>query len=260
MGILVVGKLRKGCYKTAGVWSTQGWNLTFRRLIQDWKIDTQADFYGTLDQYNGVQVGEDTLSFNSGNPKEKGNSFVLKMLFLWAKSRDSRTSVFTLQDDQQHDGLIEEKVKWKRIKKNSSFREGRGSGRTMLVQPRRWVQASLFARYSSLACLICILTNPFVYEHQGSIMAVAKFVVACGDYMGVWEETPKRWNWKSFSKTIVPIALRRNGSYDDMIASVIEANIGVDDSRPTLRINVIARPPIESANSFNDDNDSIGNE
>ncbi|KAG5580122.1 hypothetical protein H5410_050749 [Solanum commersonii] len=96
----------------------------------------------------------------------------------------------------------------------------------------------------------------------------------------------------------VPIALRSNGSYDDMIASIIDAgkltcepnnlviryqmngmgkihptfmkndrnmslymiNIGVDGCRPTLRINVNARPPIEPMNSSNDDNDSIGNE
>ncbi|KAH0678360.1 hypothetical protein KY284_019445 [Solanum tuberosum] len=76
----------------------------------------------------------------------------------------------------------------------------------------------------------------------------------------VWEETPKSWNWKSFSKTTVPIALRHNGSYDDMIASVIEADIGIDGSRPTLRISVNVRPPIEPTNSFNGDNDSIGNE
>ncbi|KAG5586871.1 hypothetical protein H5410_047305 [Solanum commersonii] len=112
------------------------------------------------------------------------------------------------------------------------------------------------------------------------------------------EETPKNWNRKSFSKTTVPIALRRNGLYDDMIASVIEAgeltcnpndlvisyqmngrgkihltfikndryvslymlDIGIDGSRPTLRINVNVRPPIEPTDSFNGDNDSIGNE
>uniref|UniRef100_M1E143 Mutator-like transposase n=1 Tax=Solanum tuberosum TaxID=4113 RepID=M1E143_SOLTU len=56
------------------------------------------------------------------------------------------------------------------------------------------------------------------------------------------------------------IALHRNGSYDDMIASVIEADIGIDGSRPTWRINVNARPPTEPTNSFNEDNDSIGNE
>ncbi|XP_049405172.1 uncharacterized protein LOC125868585 [Solanum stenotomum] len=37
-------------------------------------------------------------------------------------------------------------------------------------------------------------------------------------------------------------------------------DIGIDGSRPTLRINVNVRPPIEPTNSFNDDNDSIGNE
>ncbi|XP_049399738.1 uncharacterized protein LOC125863773 [Solanum stenotomum] len=57
-------------------------------------------------------------------------------------------------------------------------------------------------------------------------MTVEEFVVDGGDYMGVWEETPKSWNWKSFSKTAVPIVLRCNGSYDDMIASVIEAAFG----------------------------------
>ncbi|KAH0715963.1 hypothetical protein KY290_008930 [Solanum tuberosum] len=129
-------------------------------------------------------------------------------------------------------------------------------------------------------------------------MPVAEFVVAGGDYTGVWEKTPKSWNWKFVSKTTVPIALHRNGSYDDMIASVIEAGeltcepndlvisyqmngrgkihptfiknyrhvrlymlgIGIDGSRPTLSINVNARPPIEPTNSFNNDNDSIGNE
>lgn len=65
MDILIVGKLRKGCYKQQEVWSTKGWKLTFERLIQDWEIDNLADFYGTLDQYNGVQVGEDTLKWST---------------------------------------------------------------------------------------------------------------------------------------------------------------------------------------------------
>ena len=36
-------------------------------------------------------------------------------------------------------------------------------------------------------------------------------------------------------------------------------DIGIDDSRPTLRINVNVIPTIELKNSFNNDNDSIGN-
>ncbi|KAG5586663.1 hypothetical protein H5410_047097 [Solanum commersonii] len=119
-------------------------------------------------------------------------------------------------------------------------------------------------------------------DRDESILAVAEFVVAGGDYMG----------------TTVPIGLSLNGSYDNMIASLIEVgvltsepndlviiyqmnrrgkihptfikndrhvslymlDIGIDGSRPILRIHVNVRPPIEPANSFNDDNDSIGNE
>ncbi|KAG5599634.1 hypothetical protein H5410_031004 [Solanum commersonii] len=66
------------------------------------------------------------------------------------------------------------------------------------------------------------------------MMTVAEFVVAGGDYMGVWEETPKRWNWKSFSKMTVPIALRRIGSYEDMIASIIKAESLGDNSNESF--------------------------
>ncbi|KAK6793804.1 hypothetical protein RDI58_007257 [Solanum bulbocastanum] len=68
-------------------------------------------------------------------------------------------------------------------------------------------------------------------------------------------EDSQKLVWTSFSKTIVPVALRHNGTYDDMITSVIEAT---DGSRPILRIS-IARSLIKPTNSFND-NDSIENE
>ncbi|PHT94525.1 hypothetical protein T459_02407 [Capsicum annuum] len=99
--------------------------------------------------------------------------------------------------------------------------------------------------------------------------------------MSVWEEGPKYWNWKSSSKETVLIPLRRNGSYNDMIRSVIERkeldckpknvvisylmnergkmhptfikndrhvslymlNVVADGSRPLLRINVIPKSP-----------------
>ncbi|KAG5605999.1 hypothetical protein H5410_027491 [Solanum commersonii] len=47
---------------------------------------------------------------------------------------------------------------------------------------------------------------------------------------------------------------------NDRHVSLYMLDIGIDGSRPTLRINVNVRPPIEPTNSFNDDNDSIGNE
>ncbi|KAG5576223.1 hypothetical protein H5410_056357, partial [Solanum commersonii] len=125
----------------------------------------------------------------------------------------------------------------------------------------------------------CCIVEAYISVLQ--IVIVAEFIVAGGNYM----------------RTIVPIALHRNGSYDDMISSVIQAgelacepgnlminyqmtkrvkihpafikndwhvslylmNIDVDGSRPILRINIIARSPIEPTDSFND-NDSVGNE
>ncbi|WMV24736.1 hypothetical protein MTR67_018121 [Solanum verrucosum] len=43
------------------VWSIHGWNLTYRRRIQDWEVDRLAEFYGTLDHFGGLKEGEDTL-------------------------------------------------------------------------------------------------------------------------------------------------------------------------------------------------------
>ncbi|PHT52856.1 hypothetical protein CQW23_07318 [Capsicum baccatum] len=54
-------------------------------------------------------------------------------------------------------------------------------------------------------------------------MAVAEVVIVGDNYMGVWEEGPNCWRWKSFTKETVPIPLRRNRSYDDMVRSVIES-------------------------------------
>ncbi|KAK6783983.1 hypothetical protein RDI58_017437 [Solanum bulbocastanum] len=133
----------------------------------------------------------------------------------------------------------------------------------MLKNVSKWKQEQLdFAAVD----LSIRMSFPAIISIFKSIMAVAEFVVAGGDYMGT-----------------VPIALRRNGSYDDMIASVIEAgeltcepndlvinyqmmngrgkihptfikndrhislymlDISIDGSRPTLRIHFNARPLI----------------
>ncbi|PHT49790.1 hypothetical protein CQW23_09537 [Capsicum baccatum] len=112
-------------------------------------------------------------------------------------------------------------------------------------------------------------------------MTVAEVIIAGGDYMSVWEEGPKYWNWKSSSKATMLILLHRNGSYNDMIRSVIERgeldcesktvvisylmneqgkihptfikndrhvslymlDVVADGSRPLLRINVIPESP-----------------
>lgn len=47
-------------------------------------------------------------------------------------------------------------------------------------------------------------------------------VVVSGDFMGEWEETPKCWNWKSWTKQSLSVVLDRNTLYDDIINSLIE--------------------------------------
>ncbi|PHU14531.1 hypothetical protein BC332_15736 [Capsicum chinense] len=112
-------------------------------------------------------------------------------------------------------------------------------------------------------------------------MAGAEVTVVGGNYMGAWDEGPNYWKWKSSSKETMPIPLRRNGSYDDMVLCVIESeelecepknvvisyvingrgkihptfinndrhvslyifNVVADGSRPLLRINVIPESP-----------------
>ncbi|KAK6777391.1 hypothetical protein RDI58_024108 [Solanum bulbocastanum] len=95
-------------------------------------------------------------------------------------------------------------------------------------------------------------------------MIVDEFVVAGGDYMGVWEETPKsclrakqlgdklsnEWEGK-----IHPTFIK-----NDRHVSLCMMDTAVDGSRPILRINVInARSLIEPTDSFND-NGSVENE
>lgn len=43
------------------VWNNNGWNLTFRRMMNDWEIDRLAEFYGTIQHFGGLKVGEDIL-------------------------------------------------------------------------------------------------------------------------------------------------------------------------------------------------------
>ncbi|PHT93050.1 hypothetical protein T459_00932 [Capsicum annuum] len=54
-------------------------------------------------------------------------------------------------------------------------------------------------------------------------MTIAEVVAVDGIYIGAWEEGPNSWRWKSSTKKTVPISLRRNGLYDDMVQSVIES-------------------------------------
>ncbi|PHT51571.1 hypothetical protein CQW23_06033 [Capsicum baccatum] len=54
-------------------------------------------------------------------------------------------------------------------------------------------------------------------------MSIAEFILISSDFMEEWEETPKCWKWKSFTKVTLPIVVRRNSSYDDLVARVMES-------------------------------------
>ncbi|PHT31729.1 hypothetical protein CQW23_28066 [Capsicum baccatum] len=109
-----------------------------------------------------------------------------------------------------------------------------------------------------------------------SRMSIIEYVLVSSDFMREWEKTPSHWKWKSFTKVTLPIASRRNGSYDDLVVSIMESgdldympsdmvisylmhsrekvyltiinndrrvslymmDVGVDGVRPILRINI----------------------
>lgn len=55
-------------------------------------------------------------------------------------------------------------------------------------------------------------------------MSIIDYVVVGGIFSGEWEESPKCWVWKTASKETVSIVLRRNGSYADIVKSVMESD------------------------------------
>jgi len=52
----------------AEMWTSDGWSLNFRRHCNDWEVQRVADFLSKLDQFPGVQAGEDHLWWQ-GNSK-----------------------------------------------------------------------------------------------------------------------------------------------------------------------------------------------
>ena len=51
----------------ADVRDNQAWNLSFRRMLNDWKIDCLTDFYNTLEQAINFQPNEDNLHWLRAN-------------------------------------------------------------------------------------------------------------------------------------------------------------------------------------------------
>ncbi|WMV18963.1 hypothetical protein MTR67_012348 [Solanum verrucosum] len=61
----------------ADVRDNQGWNLSFRRMLNDWEIDSLTDFYNTLEQAINFQPNEDNLHWL----KAKNGKFTVKSAY-----------------------------------------------------------------------------------------------------------------------------------------------------------------------------------
>ena len=54
--------------KTVGeMWTQQGWDLIFRRNLNDWEIPRILELFKVLESFQGIQTGEDYLWWQGHN-------------------------------------------------------------------------------------------------------------------------------------------------------------------------------------------------
>lgn len=51
------------------VWSQQGWNLNFRRALNDWEIVRVTEFFNVLEVFKGTSEAEDSIIWKGDNGK-----------------------------------------------------------------------------------------------------------------------------------------------------------------------------------------------
>ena len=51
----------------AEMWSPQGWNMIFRRNLNDWEIPRMIELFKLLESFQGIQPGEDYLWWHGHN-------------------------------------------------------------------------------------------------------------------------------------------------------------------------------------------------
>ncbi|XP_019267660.1 PREDICTED: uncharacterized protein LOC109244948 [Nicotiana attenuata] len=99
----------------AEVWTPQGWDLIFRRMLNDWEVDRLTKFYKQLEDFKGLQSGVDTLWWQGHNKgslfylaaskggcldprqsQKERDSTVFKVLSMRGNSRDNQPSISSL--------------------------------------------------------------------------------------------------------------------------------------------------------------------
>ena len=51
----------------AEMWSPQGWNMIFRRILFDWEIPIMIELFKLLESFQGIQPGKDYLWWHGHN-------------------------------------------------------------------------------------------------------------------------------------------------------------------------------------------------
>ncbi|WMV46725.1 hypothetical protein MTR67_040110 [Solanum verrucosum] len=65
--------------KIEEMWSPQGWNLIFRRLLNDWEIDGMVEFLGLIGGFPGTTLEPDRLAWGH----HKDGVFSVNRLYNW---------------------------------------------------------------------------------------------------------------------------------------------------------------------------------
>ncbi|KAG5575984.1 hypothetical protein H5410_056118 [Solanum commersonii] len=70
----------------AGMWTPDGWEISFRRQVNDWEITRVADFLNTIGHFKGTQEGEDELWWQGS---DRG-TFKVGKAYIWLNSHNQQ--------------------------------------------------------------------------------------------------------------------------------------------------------------------------
>lgn len=71
-----------------------GWNITFRRHLNDWEVERLASLLGFLETFNGIATGPDSLKWkhsDDGNPNSEQMLQEGEQLIIGRKSKAPET-------------------------------------------------------------------------------------------------------------------------------------------------------------------------
>ncbi|PHT83219.1 hypothetical protein T459_11662 [Capsicum annuum] len=89
------------------IWSLQGWNLSFRRLLNDWEIGRVADLLQTLNDYKGINLEDDSVRWrHNDDGKISVNRYERKSVLRFLETSESYRVELCLHICQEY-GVID---------------------------------------------------------------------------------------------------------------------------------------------------------